>query len=122
MHLRLGAVTPGPGRSGRRPGNHWGDPSGPYDPSPADGLANSRGKGLTIADGIDDVPFTGGTAAPPVDAVQLAASVTPGAPLLAGAAVTVNASATYELVTAPTGEIVLYVLDQDGVTLKAARL
>jgi len=42
--------------------NYWGDPTGPSDNSAADGLFNQRGKGYRVSDGIDYVPFTGGTA------------------------------------------------------------
>ncbi len=42
--------------------NFWGDPTGPRDNSNADGLHNPRGKGLQIGDGIDYLPFIGGTA------------------------------------------------------------
>lgn len=42
--------------------NWWGDPSGPLDRSNADGLQNSRGKGIVVGDGVDYVPFVGGGA------------------------------------------------------------
>jgi len=99
--------------------NFWGDPTGPYDNSNADGLINLRGRGLTITNGIDYDPFLGGVEAPPPpDSIHIQASTDPTAPLRPTENVAFSVSAdTYNLVSAATGKIVVLLRDSSGAIL-----
>ncbi len=98
--------------------NFWGDPSGPFDNSNADGRTNPRGKGLKVGDGIDYVPFTGGSPPPLRDTVRIIVSPSAAPPFNPGATITFNVTSDlYDLKSAPTGKLVLLVRDSDGVVI-----
>lgn len=97
--------------------NFWGHPTGPLDNSNADGLSNPRGKGLKMGDGIDYMPFIGGSSPPLEDDIRITASSNPAQPLQPTAAVIFNLTVDYELKSAATGKIVVLVRDADGIIL-----
>jgi len=57
--------------------NYWGDPTGPKDLSSADGLYNPRGKGSVLGNGINYIPFIGGTEANIKDNIFISAETIP---------------------------------------------
>ncbi len=100
--------------------NYWGDPSGPFDTTASDGRSNPRGRGLkVISNNIDYVPFIGGAVPPQRDFVRLTvSSPSTSTPLAPNSSVTLNSSVDfYDLVSAPTGRIVVLVRDADGIIL-----
>jgi hypothetical protein len=100
--------------------NDWGDPSGPLDTTVSDGRSNTRGRGLRIiSNNIDYVPFIGAAAPPQRDVVRLTvSSPSTSTPLAPGSSVTLNSSIDfYDLVSAPTGQIVVLLRDADGIIL-----
>ena len=100
--------------------NYWGDPSGPLDNTTSDGRSNPRGRGLKVlSNTIDYVPFIGGAAPSQRDVVRLTvSSPSTSTPLAPSSNVTLNSSIDfYDLVSAPTGRIVVLVRDADGIIL-----
>jgi len=100
--------------------NDWGDPSGPLDTTISDGRSNLRGRGLKVfSNTIDYVPFIGGAAPPQRDFVRLTvSSPSTSTPLVPSSSVTLNSSIDfYDLVSAPTGQIVVVLRDADGIIL-----
>jgi hypothetical protein len=105
--------------------NDWGDPSGPF--VQFSNRPNPRGRGLTISSSqfgyqfqhIDYVPFIGAANPPQRDVVRLAvSSPSTSTPLTPGATVTLNSNIDfYDLVSAPTGQIVVLLRDADGIIL-----
>jgi hypothetical protein len=97
--------------------NYWGDPSGPYDPSNADGLYNPRGKGTRVPDGVDYSPFTGGSR-PAKENISITAIAVPNPPFVPGTTVSVTITEIkYLLTSSPTGKIYFFVRDKDGFIL-----
>ena len=100
--------------------NYWGDASGPYDPSAKDTLVdrrlyNPRGRGIRLGDGIDYVPFIGGTVKAPEDYLRITVSSSPAAPLPRDGEATFTVNVTdYLLRSASRGRIVISVRDADG--------
>ncbi len=95
--------------------NYWGDPSGPLHTT-----GNPRGRGLTVGGNrIDYVPFIGGALPPQRDFVRLTvSSPSTSTPLAPNSSGTLNSSIDfYDLVSAPTGQIVVLVRDADGIIL-----
>jgi hypothetical protein len=99
--------------------NYWSHPSGPRDDSDADGLHNPypRGQGIVVHDGIDYVPFIGGSPPSPKNEISINVSSDPPAPLPPNTKVILSVSANYQLRSAASGQIVVYVYDADGVML-----
>jgi len=89
--------------------NWWGDASGPFDVSKF-GLYNPLGKGYTVTNGIDYVPFVGG-----VDEVR--DSITIDLPSLQPEAdhqIAFDPTVAYNLKTANTGIVTLIARDENG--------
>jgi hypothetical protein len=99
--------------------NYWGDPTGPYDFSDADGLFNERGRGIDLRDGIDYVPFIGGTTPPEKDVVYITASSSADPqPLQPKSSATINVTITnFQLKTAKSGKIYINIRDAAGFIL-----
>jgi hypothetical protein len=100
--------------------NYWGDATGPFDTTRSDGRSNPRGRGLPVGSNtIDYLPFVGGATPPQRDVVRLTvSSPSTGTPLAPNSSVTLNATVDfYDLVSAPTGRIVVLVRDADGIIL-----
>lgn len=98
----------------KAPNNYWGDPSGPLDPSNADGYSNPNGTGIHVTDGIDYRPFVGGTKKNDDDAVQITASaaVTPIVPK-STASLSIIVTRLY-FMSAQTGKLHVTVRDDQG--------
>lgn len=92
--------------------NYWGHPSGPLDNSDWDGLYNPRGKGFQIGNGIDYVPFIGGTATEAPDEIHITATSGSPSPLTPEADVTFNVTVDkIRLESASSGRIIITVRD-----------
>ena len=98
--------------------NFWGDATGPFDSTAADGTTNFRGKGIVVKEGIDYEPFTGGTISTKKDFVHITAASVPATPLLPKTPVTFSLNVdNFHLGTAERGKIVAFLRDPNGFIL-----
>ncbi|MFH1196801.1 MAG: T9SS type A sorting domain-containing protein [bacterium] len=100
--------------------NYWGEPSGPKDSSAVDGFWNPRGNGLDFKQAayINYIPFIGGAAPEDKDDVHITAETIEPLPdnnLVPDYTATIRVTVDrYNLFSASSGKIVVYVQDNAG--------